>query len=252
MALKIGYRDYWSQGTILAWSSQDPQFLPQDTQVDVVTQSWRTAPGTTSGTIDCDILSAVPLDTFAILGHNYTAGATIQLIGADDSAFSTNVVTETVTWAASNIYGLFSTTRTKRYWRLSISDAGNGAGYLETGVIRLYQAWAPGRPFLATYQPNEDSASTAQGSSSRDVFADAKPVLDGKTLPFAGMSDADLATVLDLQKVCDILVNAFIIIFDDTAPSASGWFVYLLELTVPEPRYHDYNNFTLVIRKVAQ
>jgi hypothetical protein len=370
MALKIGYRDYWSQGTIYGVSTQDPQFPPEDTQVDIITQSWRTHHGTGSGNgqfavsattkyidfdeggaektatltpgvyngttlathvqaqmvaagtkaytcaydettglftltspsgtfvirwqsgthtatsaapvlgysqaandsgaltyvgdyqrfntyedIKNDLLSAVPLDMFAILGHNISSAATaITFYGADDAAFTTGVVTENVTswWAAGNIYGFFSTPRTKRYWRFIVYDPANPNGYIEVGVIKLYASWTPGRPFLASYQPNEDSASTAQETGSRDVIADAKPVLDGKTLPFAGMSDADLSTVLDLQGVCDVLVNAFVIVFDDTAPSTSGWFVYLLELTVPVPEYPNYNNFTLVVRKVVQ
>lgn len=252
MAFRIGYRDYWSQGTILAtYSSAHPQWPPTDTQVDIVSQAWRTAPATTSGWIDCDILNATAIDMFAILGHNYTSGATIAFYGADDAGFSSNVVTETVTWVAGSIFGFFSTPRTKRYWRLSISNASNTDGFLQTGVIKLYASWTPSRPYLATYQPGQDTASTVNISGSRDILGASLPVLGIQSLPFAGMTNSDLATFLDFQAYVDIL-NAFVIVFDDSAPATNSKYAYLTELTVPEPQWYNYVNFVINFREAAQ
>jgi len=275
MSVVIGYRDYWNTGTILAKSSQYPTYPVEDTQVDILDQTWQSQHGTGSGNglftiaatykyidfdeggaeetatlttgfytgtslaaevqtqliaaglasgtctydettglftitapsgtfnirwqngthtatsaapvlgysqaandtggltyssdyarfhypleyIAIDLGSAVALDMFFIGNHNFSSAALTYLQGADDDAFTTNVVTETLTWTATSIYGFFSEVRTKRYWRLLVFDPTNPDGYIEVGVIKLYLAWTLSRGIDASYAPGKESAS---------------------------------------------------------------------------------------------
>lgn len=201
--------------------------------------------------IQMDILSAVAVDMFYIGGHNLSASALIYFWGADDSAFTVNVVTETVTWSSINIFGLFSTPRTKRYWRLLIYDPANINGYIQIGVIKLYTSWTLSRSYNAEYGHTGESSSSLETSDDLSLFGQARPVLGVWSLPFSGMTDAEMAILLQMQTVLDVL-NAFVVIRDDTVPATTGIYGYLAELTPPEPQWKDYVNFTLVIREAAQ
>jgi hypothetical protein len=368
MAVKILYKDYWSRGTILAKSSQHPQFPVEDSQVDVLTQAWCTRYGTGSGNdtfvisattkyinfneggaektatlttgtyngatlaaeiqtqlraagtvnytatydeatakftftspsgtfqilwntgtnkatdisdvcgfsdaandtgaltytsdsrrihypkayADIDLLSAVALDGFFIGNHNISSAATIELIGADDSAFTTNVVTETVTWAATNIYGLFSATRTKRYWRLSVQDPTNTNAYIQVGRLFLAPAWTLSRG-VAMSGSNEgvEDITEIEESDSRDIYGQEFPIVDILVYPFTGMYEADKTEYLAMQKECGVS-KFYVIIFDSTAPATSGKFGKNIDLPPVEPEAKDYFNFTINFREAVE
>ncbi|MBW2638381.1 MAG: hypothetical protein JRC86_12885, partial [Deltaproteobacteria bacterium] len=95
---------------------------------------------------DLDLSTAYEVDFIAILNHNISDSATIKLIGADDDAFTTNKTEDEITHNANNIYFFLSASRTKRYFRLSIEDPTNSAGYIQVSVF-LGKYFEPNRSF---------------------------------------------------------------------------------------------------------
>ena len=130
-------------GTGLNWvsnSTETGDFLPENVNTDVVEQYTRTATGTITGwNLDCDTERAqgIFLDTFALLNHNFTASATVQLIGSVNSNFSTTDFITNLTVLDPDIYYIAPTLPTQgiRYWRISVSDPGNTNGFLQIGTV---------------------------------------------------------------------------------------------------------------------
>jgi len=139
---RLAYRNLWRDGTILAASSAYAQYPAEETQEDSPQSKWRSSGTDSAGEyIDCDFGAASPYDLIGILGHNIQAGATIQVVGADDDAFSVNVVTDTLTYVGNNIWQILGTARTKRYCRVLVIDIGNPAGYVSIGTIVVAQSY---------------------------------------------------------------------------------------------------------------
>lgn len=84
--------------------------------------------------IDIDLGSAQDVSSIGIIS-NLTADATIVLKGNSSESWAAPPVEETVTAADRNLMHYF-TEATYRYWRLEITDAANGDGYVE--INRLY------------------------------------------------------------------------------------------------------------------
>jgi len=90
--------------------------------------------GKTDENIIIDMGSALGVSAVGLIGHNFSAAATITLEANTSDAWLTPAFTRTLTWAAF-IAETF-TLQTYRYWRLRIQDATNPAN-LEIGIVYL-------------------------------------------------------------------------------------------------------------------
>lgn len=95
----------------------------------------------TPNTITIDLGSAQEVKALAIYDHNFTAAATLLLEADDAATFDSDggsaQFSEAVTWADDKILHYLSAATTKRYWRLSVTDAANTDGYIEIGELFL-------------------------------------------------------------------------------------------------------------------
>jgi hypothetical protein len=109
-----------------------------------ISKPFRTT-GVTSEYIQFDLGSAKAVTLFALINHNLTSGVTITLQGASTPSVTTDPgrVTYTVTWRKYDAFLVLS--QTFRYWRVTIADTGNTAGFLSVGYVMIgsYTA-APG------------------------------------------------------------------------------------------------------------
>lgn len=130
-------------GTGLNWQSNSVEpgdFLAENVNTDVVEQITRTATGTVTGwNLECDTerVQGIFLDTLAILNHNFTSSAIVNLIGSTNSDFSTTDFIVPLTVTDPDIYYIAPTLPTLglRYWRIAVSDAGNPDGFLSIGTV---------------------------------------------------------------------------------------------------------------------
>lgn len=86
-------------------------------------------------------------DCFAILGHNLTSLAVVQVLGSMTTDF-TGAVALTMTWTKKNMVLLETFGVAYNYWKFRILDPTNACGYLEIGAIRIGQT--------LTFTNNED------------------------------------------------------------------------------------------------
>jgi len=126
----------------VANSTATGDFNVNNLNTDIVEQIWRSDMGDIAGIelkCDTEIPQGVFLDTFAILGHNFTISASIQLQGSTTSNFATvNFSTDlSVIRNHDNIYYIAPNlpTASYRYWRVLITDITNAYGYLQVGTI---------------------------------------------------------------------------------------------------------------------
>ncbi len=129
------------RGTGQSWktnSQASGDFDINNVNTDIVEFVYRST--TTTGlqlSCDTEIGQGVFIDTLAILNHNMTTGATINLIGSDTSNFSIIGTTIPLIPRLDNIYYIAETLplQSFRYWRIDIDDASNTNSYIEIGTI---------------------------------------------------------------------------------------------------------------------
>lgn len=106
-------------------------------KIDSLDKRWKSAPD--SGglvQITIDLGSAKAISAFAFLNHNLLAGDTALLRYADDSGFTVNVGTQSITFHEDTFIEYF-TEVTKRYWRLELTVANSAVVEAEAGRLLL-------------------------------------------------------------------------------------------------------------------
>lgn len=135
--------DFASRGTTgtnwTATSTAAGDFSVNNLNTDIVEQCWRSGDSKiVSLTCDTQVSQGVFVDTIAILGHNLTRSATIEVQASNSPLFSSyplNFFIETNRTA--NVYWVAPTAPTVsyRYWRFAIRDQTNTNPNLQIGSI---------------------------------------------------------------------------------------------------------------------
>jgi hypothetical protein len=117
-------------------------YLPKNLNTDVVEQAWRSTAGTASlSTLTCDtgVVQGVPIDTIAILGHNLTKSAQVQVQGSNDNFATPPNIVFNMNTELENMYYISPTfppvAGQNRYWRFIFQDITNPAGFIEVGTL---------------------------------------------------------------------------------------------------------------------
>lgn len=137
--------DFPSRGTTgsnwTASSTAAGDFSVLNLNTDIVEQVWRSVSGVKTGiilTCDTQITQGVFLDTLAMLNHNLTRSATVQLQGSNDAGFATVGFDENLTVIDDvNLYYIepMLPQISYRYWRFIINDSTNTNASLQIGTI---------------------------------------------------------------------------------------------------------------------
>lgn len=140
MACLLGYANQIDDGTVSggSWSASYPL---TNVKTSYLFQKARTTNTlATSSTIILDCGTAQTIGVIALIRHNMTFTATVTITASNASDFGTLEynsgaleVYEHVDWATS------FTPVGARYWKIVISNASNGAGYIEVG--RVFVGW---------------------------------------------------------------------------------------------------------------
>lgn len=248
---KIAYKNFWRDGTIIAIDEEHPQYPAEDTQQDSREFTWRSLDAPTAATaIDCDFGAAYEYDLIGILGHNLQSGATIQIIGADDDAFSVNVVTDTLTYRGNDIYEILSTARTKRYVRLSIIDTGNPSGYLQVGPVIVSKANALDKNYIPGHARGyENLTETEEVPSGVEFRTRSRASREARELTFLNLSEASAVIVRALVDECGSH-QAFAFILDPTAPGNNTLWVKLTNQSLLDSNIYQHWDWAAAIKEV--
>lgn len=112
-----------------------------------ITETWRSADLTAVQNLDADLGSALAVNFAAIVNHNLSQNATIQLYADDNASFTSPNVSETIPYREFLAFKRLSASQTYRYWRVRIDDTGNADGYNEVGYLMLGSLTEPGFNF---------------------------------------------------------------------------------------------------------
>jgi len=125
-------------------------FSPNNLNTDVIEERWQTVSGPTAFiTLTCDTgATNTFVDTAAILDHNFTTSARVELQASTSPTFSSVDFSTVLTTESPDMYYIAPTLPTEgfRYWRFIIQDNSNPDGYLRAGVIvfgsaRIMTVW---------------------------------------------------------------------------------------------------------------
>lgn len=125
----------------VASSTATGDFLPKNVNTDIVEQVWRSGAGAALQTLTCDtgLPQGVPIDTIAILNHNLTRSATVQVQGSNDNFATPPNITFDLNVETLNMYFISpefpKLAGQNRYWRFIFQDFTNPAGYIQVGTI---------------------------------------------------------------------------------------------------------------------
>lgn len=92
--------------------------------------------GCTSESLVFDFTTAKSCTYTAILAHNLTSSATITLEANATNVWTAPSFTVTMSYAES-VVTAFSAAQSYRYWRMTIADATNTAGYIQIGCVYI-------------------------------------------------------------------------------------------------------------------
>lgn len=129
--------DNWSASSVATGD-----FYPANLNTDVIEEVYRSQAGTAGlVTLVCDtgLPQGVPIDTIAILGHNLTRSAQVQVQGSQDNFATPPRITFNMTVELLRMFWISPEFPTQagqnRYWKFIIQDITNPAGYIEIGTI---------------------------------------------------------------------------------------------------------------------
>lgn len=130
--MRFYYDNKWIEtgGTITA-SSEASGYPVTGLNDYIVATKWRST-GDTDEWVKIDFGAAMNITDVAIIGHNFTSGATVKVQGNATDAWGAPSVDETITWREYIMDKNF-TGGSYRWWRIHIADGANPDGYVEFG-----------------------------------------------------------------------------------------------------------------------
>jgi len=173
--MRMIYNDLWNDGTVTPSSAQ-PGYAGANTQNRFTIKAWRTTADADENIV-LDYGSAVSADGVAIIGHNLTASATINLQGNATDSWGAPSIDETLTSRSGVILHWF-TSGSYRYWRVRIQDPTNPDTYLQVGRIILgprFSITEAGRSAVAEFPESRVRGDRVSFALSNEPYADIGP-----------------------------------------------------------------------------
>lgn len=195
-----------------------------------------------------DLGVAKEYDSIAILGHNLTASATIQVQGADDDAFTTNTVTDTLTHNDNNIYEFLDTARTKRYVRLIIYDVANPSMYVQVGALVIGKYLATNRAFGPYAEGEVDDTEIEYSPASIPMVTQERATLVNREISFRGLDSTSIAGIRAMLAECGKRKAVWFCV-DATAANSSSYWVGLKDYSLPTFEQYDYWTWDVVLEE---
>ena len=186
-------------------------------------------------TVIIDLGSSQQVKALIIYDHNLTSAATITIDADAAATFNSGAggapeLTETVTWASGKILHYLAAATTKRYWRLSITDAANPDLYVEIGELYLGSYMELSRNFRQGFSKPlsfiYDSNKTPYGIKKKRFYNRQRSF----SYKFNALSTTDLALLEALlESISDKSAGTLNPFFfnDDSAIVANNWLVEL-------------------------
>jgi hypothetical protein len=240
----------WQSGTNTANTAGVPlgfDVSANDTGTDTYTGDYISIH--TSESIDNDMGAEQEYDFIGILGHNLTSNAVIKILGADDAAFTTNVVTDTLTHNGNNIFEFLDTARAKRYSRFYVEDPTNPALYVKIGVIVVGKYVETNREYGPNSSGTMDDSETELSPANCLFIVQEKPKLRRWELPFKGLNDASDALV-ELMRINNGVTKALVFCTNYTDANNYSYWVHFTETTPSDHNAYKHHDWAPLLEEV--
>lgn len=169
---------------------------------------WRST-SLTGQYIEIDLGSAKAVTVVALMFTNLTSGATWQVQAGSTTAYSDYDSTAVTAWAGATqnvdrphcFLDLTAAAKTYRYWKITLTDASNPAGYFEAGRVILANAFQGTRNYAYGAGRGFKDMSTQKDAFGGQMIVEekAKRPLISFEVPFLTATEAE-ATILELQR----------------------------------------------------
>ena len=154
-----------------------------------LSRSVRWASGSTV-LIEFDLGSAQSFDALAILSHNLTNAATIQLKTGSTSLFVAPIDTISITWAERNIFQEVTLSSSARYIRFEFTDNANPDGYINVGRTIIDDVYTfPG--FAPVVSRDSIDRGNSRRSDTDQVYGERRYRLQRLSVEFPRISESD-------------------------------------------------------------
>lgn len=169
---------------------------------------WRST-SLTSQYIEVDLGSAKAVTVVALMFTNLTSAATWQVQAGSTTAYSNYDSTAVTAWAGATqnvdrphaFLDLTAASQTYRYWKITLTDAANPAGYFEAGRVILSNAFQGTRNYsFGAGRGYKDMTVTKDAFAGQMIVEEKakRPILSFEA-NFLTATEAE-ATILELQR----------------------------------------------------
>jgi len=134
--MRIAYDNLILAATAPTAVTEDSAYPVTNVQNQRLAKVWRST-STTGQTIVCDIGSAQDVNTVAILGHNFTSSATLEIQANTANTWVTPGWSTALTCNEGVILKFLAASQTYQYWRYTIEDSTQTDAYVEVGLLWL-------------------------------------------------------------------------------------------------------------------
>lgn len=248
---RLTHDNFWRKGTMLTPSSEDSKHPATDTQIDTLSMYWKASAKNEAVTLPNNLGEKKEINSVAILAHNIeSSGVAIVFEGADDAAFTVNLVSRNITYYATNIFSFF-TVFTKQYVRLRLTKAGGDfTDYPQVATILCGKYTEFNRSPQKGRTPGRDDITEIVESDSRIVFAQEKTILDVDRYIFEALDDTTKDAILAFLEECGVH-KAFVWCMDYTSANTSSLWVRNSELASPVFQYPNFWNWEIMMKEIA-
>lgn len=160
---------------------------------------WRSlSTGTVGAYAQCDLGSALAVDVVAFLGVNWTTGATVAIkssANADmsspdlDVSLSSSGLTPYLDTATKQFVYPLSATSTRRYWRVTVTDA--AVSYIEAGKAVIGPVTVPTRNFSPDWRRFVDDTSSVTRAFGGETYVNVRSIARGIELEFKALTQSE-------------------------------------------------------------
>lgn len=163
--------------------------------------------------LDIDLQAAATWQALAIVTHNLSAAATVQLTAgttagddslADSGAQAAWPFTPLVrSGRTHNVIVVLPSPVTARYARISINDAANADGYVELAMLGLWALWVPQMGAALGGTNGLQSQSAVERSPRAALMRNRQRVLRQEDFELGGLQPAEAAVLHEMQRCAD-------------------------------------------------
>lgn len=215
MSVVLGYANQ-IETAVLSGGSWNASYPQSNVATRYLYQRARTADTLTASTkITMDLQSVQDIGVVAICRHNMTPdAATVRIEASSSPGFSTLLYDSgAVSIYSDDFYCAVFTPVAARYWRISIVDTGNAAGYVEIGRVFIGPSFSASNNASWGYTCGYESASSVVQALGGAEYPEIRPSRMVYRFSWSYLTDAEKKRLLRITQTQDI-TGEVVFIFD--------------------------------------